>query len=108
MSFVTEAAAAAKARTVGTGEPDDSNGSRPVRRGADGKGPGNRYLAGGLPNDKCRVFSSRICHGREAKRLFLRRLARRLWAGQVEAAVTYLEQYRGQAKNAAALEELIA
>ena len=23
--------------------------SRPVRRGADGKGPGNRYLAGGLP-----------------------------------------------------------
>ena len=58
--------------------------------------------------DKCRVYSSRICHSREAKRLFLRRLSRRLWAGQVSAAVTYLEQYRGQAKNAEALEELIA
>src|ERR671916_1024699 len=58
--------------------------------------------------EKCRVFSSRICHGREAKRLFLRRLYRRLWAGQVPAAVRYLEQYRRQAKHAAALEELIA
>ena len=33
---------------------------------------------------------------------------RRLWAGQVAAAVTYLEQYRDQAKNAEAVEELIA
>ena len=54
------------------------------------------------------MFSSRICRSREAKRLFLRRLYRRLWAGQVPAAVTYLERYRRQAKNVEALEELIA
>jgi hypothetical protein len=58
--------------------------------------------------EKCRVYSSRICHGREAKRVFLRRLYRRLWAGKVPAAVPYLEQYRDQAKNAVVLEELIA
>jgi hypothetical protein len=58
--------------------------------------------------EKCRGYSSRICHGREAKRVFLRRLYRRLWAGKVPAAVTYLEQYRDQAKNAVVLEELIA
>ena len=40
--------------------------------------------------------------------VFLRRFYRRLWAGRVPAAVTYLEQYRGQAKNTAVLEALIA
>jgi hypothetical protein len=58
--------------------------------------------------EKCRAFSSRICQGREAKRLFLRRLYRRLWAGKVAEAVTMLEQYRDRAKQAEALEELIA
>src|SRR5215210_3323813 len=32
-----------------TGEPCAAKAARTVRRGADGKGPGNRYLAGGLP-----------------------------------------------------------
>jgi hypothetical protein len=37
-------------RKKGTGEPDAINVARPVRWGAVGKGPGNRHLAGGLPN----------------------------------------------------------
>jgi Transposase/Helix-turn-helix len=44
------AGTAATTRTGDTGEPDEVNASRPVRRGADGKGPGDRNLAGGLPN----------------------------------------------------------
>jgi group II intron reverse transcriptase/maturase len=33
-----------------TGEPDEAKVSRPVRRGADGEGLGNQYLAGSLPD----------------------------------------------------------
>ncbi len=56
---------------------------------------------------KCRDLSSRICRAHEAKRLFLRRLYRRLWAGKVAEAVTLLEAYRPRAKNEVVLEELL-
>jgi hypothetical protein len=39
--------------------------------------------------------------------VFLRRVYRRLWAGQVAAAVRWLEGYRALARNAAVLDELI-
>jgi hypothetical protein len=54
-------------------------------------------------HQKCRDLASRICPGREAKRRFLRRL----WRGDVSAAVGLLERYRPQARNVAVLEELI-
>ena len=56
---------------------------------------------------KCRDLASRICRDKEAKRIFLRRVYRRLWAGQVDAAVRWLEGYRPQARNQAVLDELI-
>jgi CO/xanthine dehydrogenase Mo-binding subunit len=36
-----------------TGEPDNAKALRPVREGADGKGPRTRDLAGGLPHYRC-------------------------------------------------------
>jgi hypothetical protein len=55
---------------------------------------------------KCREFAGRVCRGREAKRAFLRRLVRRLWAGDVARAVAFLERYRRQARDADRLDEL--
>ncbi len=57
---------------------------------------------------KCREFASRLCQGREAKRLFLRRLLRQLWVGNVSGALRFLERYRRQATDAKRLDELIA
>jgi hypothetical protein len=57
---------------------------------------------------KCRDMASRICRSRPAKAILLRRLFRRLWAGKVPAAAELLETYRPQAKNASALDELVA
>jgi hypothetical protein len=56
---------------------------------------------------RCRELSRRICRSKEAQRVFLRRLYRRLWPGRVAAAVRWLEGYRRQAKDLAGLEELI-
>jgi hypothetical protein len=41
---------------------------------------------------KGREFASRLCQGREAKRLFLRRLLRRVWVGNVIGAVRCLHR----------------
>ena len=57
---------------------------------------------------KCLEASSRICRGKVARAQFLRRLYRRLWCGNVAAALAFLETYRPQAKNEAVLETLIA
>jgi hypothetical protein len=53
-------------------------------------------------------MTSRICRSRPDKASLLCRLFRRLWAGKVSAAAELLEAYRPQAKNALALDELIA
>jgi len=57
---------------------------------------------------KCLEMTSRICHGREAKRQRLQRLYRRLWSGKVAAALALLQAYRQQARNEAALDSFIA
>jgi hypothetical protein len=56
---------------------------------------------------KCLEASSRICRGKVARAQFLRRLYRRLWCGNVAAAIAFLEAYRPQAKNGAMLETLL-
>jgi hypothetical protein len=56
---------------------------------------------------KGRQACSRICQRRVAKEQFLRRLYRRLWAGEVPAALRRLEAYRPQARDGAAIETLI-
>jgi len=57
---------------------------------------------------KCLELSSRICRSKTAKAHFLRRLYRRLWRGDVPAAIAVLEAERWETKNAAKLDELIA
>jgi hypothetical protein len=57
---------------------------------------------------KCLELSSRICRSKTAKAHFLRRLYRRLWRGDVPAAIAVLEAERPETKNAAKLDELIA
>ena len=57
---------------------------------------------------KCLELSSRLCRGKVARAQFLRRLYRRLWCGDVAAAIAFLQAYRPQAKNEAILETLIA
>jgi len=56
---------------------------------------------------KCLELSSRICRGKLAKARFLRWLYRRLWRGDVAAAITVLETHRSAARNEAKLDELI-
>ncbi len=56
---------------------------------------------------KCSDLSSRICRGKAAKARFLRRLYRRLWRGDVPAAIGVLEAERPETKNEAKLDELI-
>jgi len=56
---------------------------------------------------KCKDLSSRICRGKAARARFLWRLYRRLWRGDIPAAVALLEAYRPHTKNAALLETLI-
>ena len=57
---------------------------------------------------KCAALGSRICQGHLAKDRFLRQVQRRLWRGDVDAACTYVEAYRPQARNTEKLEELLA
>lgn len=56
---------------------------------------------------KSRELSCMFCHGRAAKKALLGPLFRHLWKGDVSSAITLLEDYRPQARNAAELEELI-
>jgi hypothetical protein len=57
---------------------------------------------------KCLELSSRICPNKAAKAQLLQRLYRRLWRGNVPAAITVLEGQRREARNEAKLDELIA
>jgi hypothetical protein len=57
---------------------------------------------------KCADLGSRICRSRPAKAQFLRRLYRRLWAGDVPAALRFLQTYRPVAKDGAVLDTLIS
>jgi hypothetical protein len=57
---------------------------------------------------KCLELSSRICRSKVTKAQLLRRLYRRLWRGDVPGALTVLEAERGETKNEAKLDELIA
>jgi len=57
---------------------------------------------------KCADLSSMICAGRRAKRSFLLPLVRRLWRGEVDAALAHLRAYRPTAKNQEKLDELIS
>ena len=56
---------------------------------------------------KIRELSSMFCHGRTAKKALLGPLFGHLWNGNVSKAIALLEDYRSQARNADALEELI-
>jgi hypothetical protein len=57
---------------------------------------------------KCLELSSRICRGKQAKRWLLLRLYRRLWRGDVAAAIALLEAYRPQTRNTEVLDTFIA
>jgi hypothetical protein len=59
-------------------------------------------------HQKCADLGSRICHGKQARAKLLLRLYRRLWRGDVAAAIVVLEAYRPQVRNEAALDTLIA
>ncbi len=56
---------------------------------------------------RCLELSSRICRSKAAKAELLRRLYRRLWRGDVPAAIAVLEAQRAETKNIAKLDELI-
>jgi hypothetical protein len=56
---------------------------------------------------KCLDLSSRISRGKAAKARFLRRLYRRMWRGDVPAALVALEAERPQTTNEMKLDELI-
>jgi hypothetical protein len=59
-------------------------------------------------HQKCTEQCSRLCRGKQAKARLLLRLYRRLWRGDVAAAVAVLEAYRSKAKNAEVLDSFIA
>ena len=56
----------------------------------------------------CTERCGTICRSREEKQRLVRHLCRRLWAGQVDAAISVLEGYRQHAKDAVAVDGLIA
>jgi hypothetical protein len=58
-------------------------------------------------HQKCRELSSRICRGKQAERWLLPRLERRLWRGDVAAAIALLEAYRAETRNTEALDTFI-
>jgi hypothetical protein len=57
---------------------------------------------------RCLEVGSRICRRLAAKAQLLRRLYRRLWRGDVAAAISVLEAHRWEARNEEKLDELIA
>ena len=57
---------------------------------------------------KCLEQCSRICQGKAVKAQLLLRLERRLWRGDVAAAIAVLEAYRPHTKHMDALETFIA
>jgi hypothetical protein len=59
-------------------------------------------------HQKCTEQCSRICRGKQAKARLLLRLYRRLWRGEVVAAIAVLEAYRPKAKNAEVLDTFVA
>jgi hypothetical protein len=59
-------------------------------------------------HQKCSELCSRMCRNRHARATLVLRLYRRLWRGDVVAAMTVLEAYRCQARNVEALEALVA
>jgi hypothetical protein len=59
-------------------------------------------------HQKCADLSSRICRGKQAGARLLLRLYRRLWRGDVAGAIAVLQAERGESKNEAKLDELIA
>ena len=59
-------------------------------------------------HQKCSELCSRICQGRNARVQLLVRLYRRLWRGDVAAAIEVLEVYLRQARNSEVLDTLIA
>ncbi len=56
---------------------------------------------------RCLELSSRICRSKTTKAQLLHRLYRRLWRGDVPAAIAVLEAQRSETKNEAKLDELI-
>lgn len=56
---------------------------------------------------RCRELTSMIGKDREARRELYRQVRKRLWQGEVSAAVTLLEAYRPEARNEGRLDELI-
>jgi hypothetical protein len=56
----------------------------------------------------CTERCGTLCRSREETQRLVRHPCQRLWAGQVEAAVSVLERYRRQAKDEAALDRRIA
>ena len=59
-------------------------------------------------HQKCIEQCSRICRGKQAKTRLLLRLNRRLWRGEVVAAIAVLEAYRPKAKNAEVVDTFVA
>ncbi len=59
-------------------------------------------------HQKCKELCSRICRSKPAKARLLLRLYRRLWRGDVAAAVALLEAYRPETRNTEVLDTLIA
>jgi hypothetical protein len=57
---------------------------------------------------RCRELTSMIGKDRASRRALYQEVRKRLWKGEVAAAVKQLEEYRAQAQNEAKLEELIA
>ncbi len=56
---------------------------------------------------KCYDLTSMICRGRQAKLTLMKRLMPRLWQGKVNEALTLLEAYRPECRNAEYLDTLI-
>lgn len=56
---------------------------------------------------KCKELLSMIAHGRQHRREILRHLMPALWEGNVEKAITILQALQPQARNKAALDDLM-
>jgi hypothetical protein len=57
---------------------------------------------------RCTELSSMICRGVKARDLFLKPLLKKLWHGEVDAALALAEGYRDEAKNLERLDMLLA
>ena len=57
---------------------------------------------------RCTELCSMICRGIKARDLFLKPLLKKLWRGEVDAALALVEGYRDEAKNLERLDMLLA